>query len=661
MINGISAFIIATAIFLALLSTLSMSRAAVSKSIRFAFFVSMVGGLLYYSMAFGAEVETPADMPAAAFKALAATAEMFTGNDHFDEITEAGKWILVDPASRAVYWLLHVLAVYATASALLAALGKELIRKLRYKFHPYNEVYLFYHVNDGSLRLAQESAGNRSVRILFIDETGDSEKDGKVRDVGGFIIDEENFNADDRDRWLRFAGIRKNDRHILRIICLSDDDPGNKAFLHLIRRKLRNAEIAPRQVNISVRTTMFLQYSFLTNSTDPCGETYNIHVFTPWKMTARLLMTMAPLYKTVGFDGRCHADRDVNVLILGFGHMGQEMYRELIANGQFPESRFRAVIADRKIEARRSQFTADYPYIPEAYKTEFRKMEIPSEEFTSLLKEALPDFNYIAVCCGSPEENDRVIEIIRQYQYAHPQKKSNKCILVQCHNRGGMVYDCATDDKCEKITAPFADLPSFYSDYDRVHDMGFESLTDENVLRGRADLMAYAVNAVYAQEAGADPDDSWLRLDHYSRSSSRASADFVPAMLAAAGIKQEQADEAYFEEIRKNDPELLTEMGRMEHLRWNAFQISSGVIPMTVDDMRSRAAAGEKKIQKDIPSWIIGGRHVCIMDWDGLDALSEEYSRLTGTPTDYKQMDINNVMNIPKILRIYGNIENKKR
>jgi hypothetical protein len=132
-------------------------------------------------------------------------------------------------------------------------------------------------------------------------------------------------------------------------------------------------------------------------------------------------------------------------------------------------------------------------------------------------------------------------------------------------------------------------------------------------------------------------------------------------MLAAAGIKQEQADEAYFEELRKNDPELLTEMGRMEHLRWNAFQISSGVIPMTVDDMRSRAAAGEKKIQKDIPSWIIGGRHVCIMDWDGLDALSEEYSRLTGTPTDYKQMDINNVMNIPKILRIYGNIENKKR
>ena len=660
MTNGISAFIIAVAVFLALLSTLCLSHASVSKSIKFSFFISLVGGLAYYSMAFGAEVRTAADLPASAFKALAATAEMFTGNDHFDEITEAGKWILVDPASRAGYWLLHVLAVYATASALLATLGKEIIRKLRYRFHSYNDIYLFYHINEDSLRLAQESAENRAIRIVFIDEAGDSEKEDKVRDIGGFIIDEEAFNFDDKGKWMRFAGIHKNDRHILRIICLSDDDPGNKAFLHIIRRKLRKAGIPPRQVNISVRTTMFLQYSFLMNSSDPCGETYNIHVFTPWKMTARLLMTMAPLYRTIRFDRNCHADRDINILILGFGHMGQEMYRELIMNGQFPGSRFRAVIADRKTEACRSQFMADYPYIPKAYETEFRKMEIPSEEFTEMLTESLSEFNYIAVCCGSASENDHVVEIIRQYQYSHPQKKKDSCILVQCHASGGMIYDCVTDEKCEKVVAPFAPMPSYISDYDRIHDIGFESLTDENVLRGRADRMAYAVNSVYAQEAGTDPDVSWLRLDYYSRSSSRASADFVQAMLAAAGIESDKADEAYFDKLKKENPELLTEMGKLEHLRWNAFQIASGVLPMTDEEMEARASKGEKKIQKDIPAWIIGGRHACIRDWDELDGLSEEYARLTGTPTDYKQMDINNVLNIPKILSIYGSMEKKR-
>ena len=39
------------------------------------------------------------------------------------------------------------------------------------------------------------------------------------------------------------------------------------------------------------------------------------------------------------------------------------------------------------------------------------------------------------------------------------------------------------------------------------------------------------------------------------------------------------------------------------------------------------------------------------MPWDALDALSERETALTGRKVDYKQMDINNVLTLPRLLR----------
>ena len=43
--------------------------------------------------------------------------------------------------------------------------------------------------------------------------------------------------------------------------------------------------------------------------------------------------------------------------------------------------------------------------------------------------------------------------------------------------------------------------------------------------------------------------------------------------------------------------------------------------------------------------------HACLIPWDELDALSERESALTGRGVDYKQMDINNVLTLPRLLQ----------
>ena len=43
-------------------------------------------------------------------------------------------------------------------------------------------------------------------------------------------------------------------------------------------------------------------------------------------------------------------------------------------------------------------------------------------------------------------------------------------------------------------------------------------------------------------------------------------------------------------------------------------------------------------------------KHACLIPWEDLDALSAEENRVTGRNVDYKQVDINNVMALPKLL-----------
>lgn len=43
--------------------------------------------------------------------------------------------------------------------------------------------------------------------------------------------------------------------------------------------------------------------------------------------------------------------------------------------------------------------------------------------------------------------------------------------------------------------------------------------------------------------------------------------------------------------------------------------------------------------------------HACLIPWEELDALSAKENAVTGRSVDYKQLDINNVLAVPRLLR----------
>ena len=133
--------------------------------------------------------------------------------------------------------------------------------------------------------------------------------------------------------------------------------------------------------------------------------------------------------------------------------------------------------------------------------------------------------------------------------------------------------------------------------------------------------------------------------------SSRASADFAPAYLYMTHTDgKTAAKEGLVLTDRQKD-----NLGKTEHLRWNAFHFVSGYSPMPDDVFEKRAeiyraqkAAGKSEIRigKDQENRL----HACLVSWEELDELSAKENRVTGGNTDYKEYDIRNVLAVPELL-----------
>ena len=62
---------------------------------------------------------------------------------------------------------------------------------------------------------------------------------------------------------------------------------------------------------------------------------------------------------------------------------------------------------------------------------------------------------------------------------------------------------------------------------------------------------------------------------------------------------------------------------------------------------KAKNPASRYRIGKDVSQRI----HSCLIPWEDLDALSAAENAITGGNVDYKQMDRNNVLTLPDLLK----------
>ena len=613
MITSIAMILLVAASFVAAVLFLVSGSRVRDASMRFAAAAAaIIGSVLYgygYATCYGLNFIS-------LVRALLALCRMFGGVNDLSSIESAP--LLSYPAVRMIFWAGHFLAFYATASAAIKKLGEQLLVRIRVKHLRRGPLMVVYGVSEQTL-LFGRSMIRAGWSVLFVDADCPLSMADEIMGMGA-VLESAPEALSPTAAFLRHTGIRPGSRRV-ELAVLKQDARENLDYARSFLSALKAAGIRREQVSLLSRG-LGEEAAALQN--EGFGSVYD---FEPHDLTARIAIRENPPCDMISFDEKGRAQEDFQAVILGFGRMGRAMLSQLIMNGQFFGSHFRVDIFDPGAE----MCWMHSEELSAAYDIRFHAAGGKSKAFFSFLKERGSAVRCICLCTGSSQENAETAEDIRTWLWEH----SFKPAVIQA------TRDCLVGRDGKNRNIWNGDIPDIQ----------------------RMDALAMEINGRYHASEGLSLEEAWRRCDYFSRLSCRASADFVPAHLRAAGKTARQVLDGDW----PPDAETLEHLSMTEHLRWCAFHRVMGYRTMSGETFLARAAQwkAERK-QTDRPATRITKDaerrlHACLIPWDDLDALGARECAVTGEQKDYKGYDRDNVLVLQELLRrMYGDGKEKE-
>jgi len=597
MINAIPVILLTTAFFLAAILSLAASKSTSSRVMGVCACIALVVGLFSYGYAYSYR---DGFSFAVVLKTLLTVCRMFGGVNDFNAVSATP--LFANEIAVTLFWSGHFLAFYLTASAAITVLGKRMMKYLRTRMLRRGDMCLIYDATPDTIAL---TGGRRRGRaVVLVTERADESVTALADALGGVEYAGGRTLCTD-EKFLKDIGMRGS-RRLLDVYCIGDDPDRNLRYAEALLPALRGQGIGPDATSLFLLGVSEEQAARLLAQGDRYGYG-SLFACDQYELIARLVIEKRPPWEFIPCDSAGIARGDLRVVVVGFGRMGQAMLRHLLINGQMEGSAFHAEVFDRRMDDLRGFAEACYPALFEHYDITLRSADADSALFYRQLASHTP--NLIALCAGSRKQNAELADNLRRL-YA---RQANRPCIVQC------TPDCALIDDVEY----------------RLSSVDVRGM----------DRVAMVLNHAYCGGPSAEAD--WRSCDPFSRSSCRASVDFFPAFLHAAGVTREEVLSGKW----PPEPRILENLSRSEHLRWCAFYLSMGYAPMGKEEFQRRCEGYRRGEIRRISKNAEGLTHACLVPWNELDALSLRENSVTGGSVDYKAMDENNVLAIPDILR----------
>jgi len=614
----LAVFLFTVAFFLAVIVLLASRSTTASRVTGISMLLAGVGGLMVYSYGYAYQSEFP---PLTVLRTILAVFRMFLGENDFSEVAAAP--LFATSFGELVFWAVHFLAMYATAGAIFLVVGDRVIRWFRLHFSFGKDLILIYGVHEDSIAFGKSLASKETGTVIFVDDVTESSLVESVSATGAVLCRDTNAVEPD-GRFLRGVGMKKGKRN-LKVYALHRDAAKNLTYATGLLQALKDEEIEPERTKL----VMFASEEGVGGTLQAFDGQYgygNVTVFDEFILAARLLMQKYPPCDTLSFHGDGRAAEDFEALVVGFGRMGQSVMRHLVMNGQFEGSTFRLAIFDPNCDALKGCLAGCSSGLEEDYHISFHPHDARGLEMYRYLVQRSGSLKYVVVCAGSPERNQEIADELSR----HLSRLNSSAAVYQCSHQG------------VRYQSSPARPPVLHGLYD-----------PEILLTDRMDRMAIALNQSYSSYNGLSAAENWRQCDYFSRMSSRASTDFIPALLRSVGKTERQA----MEEDWVLSEEQLENLGRTEHLRWCAFHHVMGIEKMDEETFRCRCAIHREERERTgsskfrISKNLAQHQHACLIPWEELDALSAAENAVTGKNVDYKATDKNNVLAVPDVLR----------
>ena len=546
-------------------------------------------------------------------RALLALCRMFGGMNDLGSIQAAP--ILTNHAMLTLFWIGHFMAFYVTASAAIATLGEQLLHRIRITLLRRGPLLLIYGINARSVAYGRRQEHEKRRAVLYVDHDYNPVYESNIQAFGG-VVDQSTDALEANIRFLKQINMKPGKRR-LELAALDSDGSKNLNYARKLLDTMTKAGIRPEQISLFASGIGEEAASLQALSGQGYGSVY---AFDEYELTARQMILDHPPCDRISFDGTGKAAENFHAVILGFGHMGRAVLSQLVMNGQFHGSQFRTDIFD---PGPQNGFLHDQP-VTRQYDIRFHQADGTADAFYAFLKEHLRNIKMIVICTGSRDKNCEIAADVLNW---FPRDRQIPLILHMTR---------------ENYT---------WFDENRQEWQSRQLFENTELNPECLDEVAMQVNQAYCVQAGSTrtAKENWMACSYSNRRSSRACADFYPAVLRASGRTVGQ--------ILSGDwppqGEMMENLARTEHLRWCAFQYVSGYAPMPEAIWHQRAAQyrqGEKpefRISRDDQNRL----QACLIPWEELNELSARENEITGGQVDYQQMDRNNVRIVSEILQ----------
>lgn len=611
-----------TVAFLAMIFLLATKAKVAGKLTGILIAVTAVSGLLIYGYGFAQTLDS---LPLAVIRALLAVCGMFLGRNELSAIVAAP--LLQPQWAQAIFWLFHLLALYITAGAAIITVGAEAMKKLRLWMVRRGNLNLLFGINEDTLQLGKRLMQTRGNPVVYIDNKAGNSVAEAVANFGGVLRTDADALKGSK-KFLRSLAISRRGRQ-LTVYAMHKDPGENIHYAERLLKSLEQSGVLPEKTRLVILCQEDRAIRRLQVTEGSYGYGF-VAAVNEAELAARVLVRNYPPYQYLTFDADAKATTNFEVLIVGFGQTAQAVLKQLVMNGQFEGSRFRAAVFAPDCDDVDGYFASSFDALLHNYDIAFYPCDARSRRMTAYLQEHGKELKYVAVCTGSDKMNREIAENLCGYfsvnQIAVP--------VYECSRQGVKAYD-------EDGTVV------------EQHPLYEPQLLNMEQL----DRMAMILNHQYQQPTDRSALEEWMRCDYFSRQSSRASADFIGAMLRAAGKMEESSWDLTQQQ--------LLNLSKTEHLRWCAFHHCMGFAAMTEEEFDRRADEYRRQLEETgkpqirIAKNMSGRTHACLVSWEDLVKLSEKESAITGQQKDYQILDTQNVLAVPQLLKAAAGVAKK--
>ena len=581
--------------------------------------LSAAGGLLLYGFGFACVLDDPVQQ---VIRTVLNVCRMYAGVHNFAEVSDApifnNRMILI------LFWLVHLMAFYATASAAISTMGAAAMKRLKFWLQRYGDSVIIYGISEDTVEFGRSLMAEGVRNITYVGNKPDTACEAAINTAGGLVrSDYSALNPD--EKFLKSLGSHTG-KPRLTLYALDADGNRNQAYAGALLEALRQAGVDTELTRLVMRSADDSVESGLAQTADHFGYG-DVRNFTTASLAARLLMQSMPPCEKVEFNPDGSAQGDFDAIVVGFGKTGRAVLRYLVRNAQFVGSRFRAAVFSPRAQDENGYFCNSFPGLVEAYDIQFHNSDAKSQEFYTYLRSHAATMRYVVVCTGSlTRDNELVCEIS-----AFLNLLGCDAAVCQCSGKG-IFWRVRPGEPLQ-----------------------YRSVCSTGVIGSDAcDRMAMMLNYSYVNDKTITPQRAWAGCDYFSRESSRASADFIRAFLRITATTEDTLDA---DSWQNKSPELLENLGITEHLRWCAFHYSMGFVGMPEEVLRARGQRYQAEVEETgssklrITKDLSHRMHACLCSWEDLEKLGRIEESFTGKFIDYKDMDVRNVLALPNVLR----------